>query len=204
MSPVELKICGLRRFEDARLAIEVGARWLGCVVAPDSPRYAREDEVRTIAALCAAEAVQLVIVGRASSQERVRALTASIDEVEAWSQVHGRGVADAPRSISVRRVDDSERVDTSACFADATPERPALLDCGLGGTGRRFDWKQLAPRAPKFSFVAGGVTPENAAELVAYEPWGIDVSSGIEAAPGIKDHDKMRALARAVRGSVVR
>lgn len=204
MSAPQIKICGLRRMEDAVRAVELGATWLGCVVAPESPRCAEEAELHAIARLCAEAERALVIVGRAASAARVHALVRQIGDVDAWAQVHG-GEAEG-RAIRVVRVDASASFATTKVGAlrSASSASPVLFDCGEGGTGRRFDWSQLAPRAPRFAFVAGGISPENVHELMDFEPWGIDVSSGVESRPGVKDHDRLRALFDAIAKSALR
>lgn len=75
-----------------------------------------------------------------------------------------------------------------------TRARPALLDVGGGGTGRGFDWTLLGARAPDATFVAGGIRPDNVRVLLKYRPYGIDLSSGVESSPGVKDPHKLRAL----------
>ena len=76
---------------------------------------------------------------------------------------------------------------------EPTDDEPAVLDTG-GGTGIRFPWRLLAGGAPAHTFIAGGVRPDNVACLLAYRPWGIDLASGVESAPGIKQPAAMAAL----------
>ena len=78
-----------------------------------------------------------------------------------------------------------------------------LLDGGPGGAGAAFAWSLLAPSAPPFVFVAGGVRPENIAMLLRCRPFGIDVGSGVESAPGDKDPAALRALFAAVACTAV-
>ena len=95
--------------------------------------------------------------------------------------------------------------DEFATFARISPGFPALLidahaPNAYGGTGQRADWPAARAVATQFPiFLAGGLTPENVAGAVAHvNPWGVDVASGVESAPGRKDHSKMRAFAKAV------
>jgi phosphoribosylanthranilate isomerase len=73
-----------------------------------------------------------------------------------------------------------------------TEDRPALLDVKGGGTGRSFSWEILGDRAPYATFIAGGVRPENIRSLMVHHPYGVDLSSGVEARPGIKDPARLR------------
>jgi len=81
-----------------------------------------------------------------------------------------------------------------------TESQPALLDVGGGGSGRRFDWNLLGERAPPATFIAGGIRPDNVRALLKHRPYGIDLASGVENAPGVpgepgwKDETKLRAL----------
>ena len=67
-----------------------------------------------------------------------------------------------------------------------------MFDVGGGGSGRAFDWRILGERAPERAFIAGGLRPENIGRLLPFRPWGVDVSSGIESAPGVKDPERLR------------
>lgn len=192
-----VKICGIRRTADARLAIELGARYIGCVLADDSPRCAQLDEARDLAAEIGSRA-RLVLVFRGNSTQKIVQAVRAVGTRDV--QIHG---ADAALLDDVRHADlniwNVLRVaDEATCLPapgiTPTERCPALVDVGRGGTGRAFRWELLAPNAPDATFVAGGVTPDNVGELLRYKPWGIDVSSGVEAAPGIKDEAKIRRL----------
>ena len=69
---------------------------------------------------------------------------------------------------------------------------PLVFDVGGGGSGRAFDWRILGQRAPDRAFIAGGLRPENIDGLLPYQPWGVDISSGVESAPGVKDPGRLR------------
>ena len=71
---------------------------------------------------------------------------------------------------------------------------PLVFDVGGGGSGRAFDWRILGEQAPARAFIAGGLKPENIGRLLPFQPWGVDISSGIESAPGVKDPDRLRLL----------
>ncbi len=76
---------------------------------------------------------------------------------------------------------------------------PLVFDVGGGGSGRAFDWRILGERAPGRAFIAGGLRPENIERLLPYRPWGVDISSGIESSPGVKDPERLRSFFDLVR-----
>ena len=179
----KVKICGITRAEDAELAIALGADYLGFIFVKESPRYV-EHAPRT-------SGVQRVGVFRGSTSEEI-ARIANEEQLD-LIQIHG----------------DAERVDRPLIHAfnvkDSLPDTNTdadyiLFDTG-GGTGRTFDWNLLAtyPRTKPF-FLAGGITPDNVAEAIEKtNPYAIDVASGVEKSPGVKDHDKLRRLFEAIR-----
>jgi len=192
-----VKICGLTRVEDARLAQSLGADLLGCVLAADSPRRA---SLRQVAAIRARAAVPVVLVFRAPRFEAVigACRATGVERV----QLHGDIEFDpgalehvgirAYRAIAVERA-DLRRVRASA-------ERPVVLDVGGGGTGRTFDWNRLGSLAPAHAFIAGGITPGNVGALLRHAPYGIDLASGVERRPGVVDPAQLRALFGRLRG----
>lgn len=180
----KVKICGITRQEDADLAIELGADYLGFIFVKESPRY--------VAVPPATKGVPRVGVFRNASPDEIliTAEAAKLDLV----QLHGDETytLDLP-TIKAFHVHDT-LPDTSGTRADYI-----LFDTG-GGTGRTFDWDLLAgyPRTKPF-FLAGGINPDNVAEAIARtHPFAVDVASGVESAPGIKDHDKLRRLFEAM------
>lgn len=76
---------------------------------------------------------------------------------------------------------------------------PLVFDVGGGGSGRAFDWRILGKRAPGRAFIAGGLRPENIERLLPYRPWGVDISSGIESSPGVKDPERLERFFDLVR-----
>lgn len=197
---VRVKICGVRRVQDAELAVELGADFIGCVLAQDSPRRATLDEVREILESVGGRA-QLVLVFRAASVHEIE------DAVESTGvqRVQPHGADERTCSRLERRGVTVHRVRSLSPGArrlpklepEPTEDRPALLDVGPGGSGTAFDWSLLAPRAPFATFIAGGISPENLAGLLAYRPYGIDLSSGVESSPGVpgvKDRDRLCRL----------
>jgi len=202
-----VKICGVRRVEDARLAVELGAEWVGCVRAVDSPRYASLREVAAIRRAVEGRA-RVVLVGRVRPEDEGESGAAGEEFVleakcvgASAVQIHGASRASLERVrdagliawtvVSIAR--DATRLPGSL-EAAREDGAPFLLDVGAGGSGTPFDWRLLGDVAPPGTFIAGGITPENVADLLARAPFGIDVSSGIERSPGIKDARRMRQL----------
>lgn len=213
--PVEIKFCGLTRADDARQAAALGAAYVGVIFA-GGPRQL--DPVRARAVLDGAGgAVRRVgVFGEQPPAEIARvAREVTLDIV----QLHGHLSAEDVRRVrgeigtgvwAVVRV--AGRVDPR-CLAALDGEVDAVvLDAfavgQLGGTGMTFDWSALTdearPRRARL-VAAGGLNPENvSAAIVALRPDIVDVSSGVECSPGVKDHQRMRAFVDAVRGNLDR
>ena len=195
-----VKICGLTRVEDAREAVEQGAMAVGFVFWPDSPRFVDPFRARAIAATLPpfVAAVGVVVnqsvsyVNHVASLVRLTAVQLHGEEAPSYALAVERPVIKAivPRGQSL----------------DDWPSRVTLLvdaddPIRKGGTGSRADWAAAAAVAGKRRvLLAGGLTPENIAEAVStVRPFGVDVSSGVEAAPGIKDPRRLAALFRALQ-----
>lgn len=199
---MKVKICGLRREADAEAAIELGATHVGVVLASDSPRCATHAEARAIARRARDRAEPVLVFRGEDHDEILRACDAvGVRRV----QVHG---ADARRCrelagcgllpIPVSVVAPEAR--QLPVFVDPPSERnPGLLDGGRGGAGKCFSWSLLANHRRQAVFIAGGITAANVHKLLQFRPWGIDVSSGIEVEPGVKDPILLAQLLREVR-----
>ncbi len=199
MTP-RVKICGVRRPEDARLACELGASAIGFVFWPDSPRFVEPDAARSIVAgLPPFVAAVGVFVDQPPDHVSRVAVLAGLSAV----QLHG---AEDPRVYLNRglRVIKAVPVDgtfdaVQACTALA-PEATMLLDAHdpirRGGTGRTIDWS-AASTASRLRpvILSGGLHAGNVSEaMTIVRPYAIDVSSGVESAPGEKDPAKLRNL----------
>lgn len=206
-----IKICGLTRPEDAALAAELGAWALGVIFAAESPRcvsiaQAREIFEAGMAAVSGAEAplrVGVFVNARVGEiEEAVRA--SHLDAVQLHGEESPEFCAEVRERLGVAvikavRVSGPEavagvvRFDTDFVLLDTYhPER-------RGGTGEAFDWSLAAslPEAVREQrlVLSGGLNPENlAAAVQAAKPFAVDVASGVESAPGIKDPDKLRQL----------
>lgn len=201
----QVKICGITRWEDARAAMDAGADALGFNFCPASPRYVAPQEARRIARRVPRGVARVgVFVNEPVTTIAALAREVALDIV----QLHGEETPAATRRmarlrpvIKVFRVRRGFLPSRLAEYGDAAAY---LLDSfaenARGGTGRRFDWA-IAARATAFGPVvlAGGLTPENVARAIArVRPAAVDVCSGVESRPGVKDAARLRALLRAV------
>lgn len=194
-----VKICGLTRPQDARLAVELGATHVGVVLAPNSPRRVTPEQARTVFQAAGAMATPVLVFGREAPvtivhlAEFTGALHVELygfDEEEA--QLVERAGLTVYRVYSV--APEADRLPSFR--SEPRPDRPAVLDAGGGGSGRTFRWELLAPQAPHATFIAGGIGPDNVLALLRYTPYGLDLSSGVESTPGVKDPERLRLFFR--------
>jgi phosphoribosylanthranilate isomerase len=214
-----IKIYGNTNLEDARAAAEAGADAVGFVFVRESPRWIEPAAAGEIVAQLPATVEKVgVFVNELPSKIREIVKQAGLTAV----QLHGNetleyaqvlfGQKDRPkiyRAMSMRTVFS---VASGASFLN--PKAQAIFDAVLvdsgsptrhGGSGLTFDWIRAQPfitglRKKHRVIVAGGLTPDNVAHAIEmFKPWGVDVASGVEAAPGKKDHDKIRSFVQAVR-----
>lgn len=202
-----VKICGLTTLEDARAALDAGADLLGFTFYPPSPRYVTPERcaeivraLRTDAPRAARHAPRLVgLFVNASADDVAGVLDACGLDL---AQLHGDEGVDVLQALGYRAYKAFRgNGHDHAAFADAGPGAPAfLVDAAVagkfGGTGQTGDWDGAAQLARRHHvLLAGGLTADNVAEAVArVQPWGVDVASGVEAAPGKKDHAKVKAF----------
>lgn len=201
----KIKICGLTREQDALLCADKGADFLGFIFEPSSPRFLEPERAAAITAKIRERETRPRLVGvfRDASPDYVReiATVAGLDMV----QLHGTETDDDIRAIGIPAIKTFRVGDT---LPDTTSHPGAewfLFDTyeerRSGGTGRRFDWSLLAmyPRTKPF-LLAGGINADNVAAAISLvRPDAIDVASGVEAEPGIKDPEKIEELFHRVR-----
>ena len=187
-----LKLCGITRAEDMAVAEEFGADYTGMVLVPGTSRFVPRDR---IAALMAANRCKKVFVVRDMPLSELNALVAEFrpDVV----QLHGGESAEYARNVRgaiVWKAFDLNS-ETALAEAEAFPCETIVADSG-GGTGRVCRWDLAAKLAgTRRIFLAGGITPENVRDAVEQmHPAGIDVSGGVESAPGIKDRFLIQKL----------
>jgi phosphoribosylanthranilate isomerase len=212
-----VKICGLKRAEDAAAASTAGARYVGAILA-GGPRLVTPAGARAVFEQ-AGTATRVVVVGHEPVDDIVRAaMAAGADIVQLHGDPSPRMVLDLrerwPGGIwAVLRVPpdafDAERAAALFAVSDGVV-LDAFVPGALGGTGTTIDWKTLraplaavraADEASAVLVLAGGLTPENVAMGIRLlSPDVVDVSSGVEQSPGIKDHARMRRFIAAARG----
>jgi len=200
----KIKICGIKTLDDALSAIDLGADLIGFNFYPKSLRYVEVDMCRNIMS-------KVRTIGRVTCVGVF--VNASADVIHATmdtcglslAQLHGDETVKFMESLQEKsfkafrgmpdELSDFVRDDAPAFLVDASVK-------GLyGGSGVTADWDGAADLAKKYPLLlAGGLTPENVAEAVGrVKPWGVDVASGVESAPGKKDPSKMKAFVQAVR-----
>ena len=196
----KIKICGITTINDAKLSLELGTDLLGFNFYPPSPRYIEPkraaeiiaqlpdesqnvgvfvnmaiDELKNLLAICPLDAVQL-----------------HGDETDADCQEAKALGVDVIKAVRVRQVDDMGQCDNynvQAILLDAFCEEL------YGGSGHAFDWSILQKKQThKKIFLAGGITPDNIIDALAVGTYGIDLCSGVESGPGIKDTAKLKTL----------
>lgn len=201
-----IKICGITSLEDAMIAVDAGADAIGFVFVEKTPRWIDPDR-----ALGILEALPPMVT--AVGVFRDPSLEWFMDVVEACPtravQVHGRkltpqlAAAMSPGLIRALQFEADTIGDELEEWSATDGVEMVLVDGSAGGEGTAFDWAALAAAKDRCSVpmvVAGGLTPDSVGEAVrTVRPFAVDVSSGVEASPGKKDHDAVRALCTAVR-----
>jgi len=204
-----IKLCGLTRAGDVRLAGELGADAVGFVFADGSPRRVQAQEARALRQALA-PLVDAVALFRNNSVEEIREVIRLVRPT--LLQFHGdeedtfcRGFG-LPYVKAVPLGDDDARPNARSLQTRYASAAAFLFDAhitgGQGGTGEVFDWSRLPTGLGKPFIVAGGLDPDNVREAIGQTlPWGVDVASGIEQSPGLKDGDLMRRFVEAVRAA---
>ncbi|HLJ71419.1 MAG TPA: phosphoribosylanthranilate isomerase [Roseiarcus sp.] len=209
-----VKICGLSTAASLEAALAAGADMVGLVFFPKSPRHVSLAEARALA-------------GQARGRAKIVALTVDADdrlleEIVAAAtpdllQLHGRetparvaAIAERFGAATIKAIGVSSAGDLAAAkpyagaaammLFDAKPPKDANLP---GGNGLAFDWRLLAGFANELPYLlSGGLTPDNVGEAIALSgAKGVDVSSGVESAPGVKDNDKIAAFVARARAA---
>jgi phosphoribosylanthranilate isomerase len=202
---IKVKICGITNEADALFCAQSGADFLGFIFVPSSPRHVTPEKAAAIAARLreTPNAPEIVGVFQDASVDSITEVrnVVFLDAV----QLHGSESDDDIRALGIPAI-KTLHVRNTVPDTHAAPNAAWLLfdtfdERRSGGTGRRFDWSLLAAyeRSKPF-FLSGGLTPENVVAAVSLvRPDAIDVASGVEASPGVKDHDKVARLFERVR-----
>ena len=195
-----VKICGLRDPVHAHVAVDAGASAVGVVMNRTSARRATEDEARAVIEAVAGRVDTVLVVNDMPAIEAAStAHRLGFDVL----QLHGAAYdpADFTAALTImERVWRATSLDLSPSLeVGAYGEERLLLDAPSPGSGERWDVSALVICAPHGEWLlAGGLTPANVAEAVrAVQPWGVDVSSGVEVAPGDKSVELIRAFLEA-------
>jgi phosphoribosylanthranilate isomerase len=197
---VKLKVCGVTSLEDARAAIDCGAKYLGFNFYTKSPRYIAPDLARVIIERLPSDIISVgVFVNESRPEDVAEILRVSGAQM---AQLHGDESPDYCASVGAERVIKALRIgdDFDARRVLDYPAAAILLDAFdsklFGGTGKTTNW-EIAREAARLTrvFLAGGLSPDNIVEAIrAVEPFAVDVNSGVESAPGRKDASKLRRL----------
>ncbi len=201
----KIKICGIKTVTEALAAMNAGADLIGFNFYPKSPRYIDVGQCRDIMSVMRRYGGYISFVGvfvNASSED----IHATVETCGLnLAQLHGDETSELINSLNGKAFKAFRGIPHSLDgFARESP--PAfLVDASVkgiyGGSGVTADWKSAAELAETYPLLlAGGLTPENVGEAIRQvKPWGVDVASGVECAPGEKDPHKMKAFVQAVR-----
>ena len=213
-----VKVCGTTSLHDARLSVAAGANALGFIFAP-SPRRVEVSEAGGIVAALADEVESIgVFVNESPTTVAEVASRVGLSGVQSHGDEAASQMAEFRRTLGQRKIIKTLTVSNLQSnhnsqledYLDAHESLDAiLLDSGSaqqrGGTGVPFDWKDAEVIASRIRdrmplIVAGGLNSDNVAQAIElFQPWGVDVVSGVESAPGTKDEIKLREFMSAVR-----
>lgn len=198
MMIVKVKICGITNYEDAAAALDMGVDLLGFNFYPKSPRYITpEDAAKIIGKLPAF----VDTVGLFVNDSFEHILEVLNDLLLNWIQLHGdetpefceKFLSINVKTIKAIRVKTKADIQKAENFSTDAIILDAFREDLYGGTGKTFDWN-IVGHIGKRIFLAGGINPDNARKAVELGVYGLDICSGIESAPGKKDHKKMQQL----------
>lgn len=202
--PIRIKICGITCVDDAVAAAEAGADAIGLVFYEPSPRHVTLSKAIDIACSVGPYVTVTGLFVNPDEQYIDHVLNnvpvhviqfhgdETMDYCERWRRPYVKALRMRP-GLNV--------ADTQASYSSAQgflldayhPEKP-------GGTGATFDWARVPHSSPQSIVLAGGLTPDNVSNAIAQtQPYGVDVSGGVESAPGIKNHRKIAAFIKAAR-----
>ena len=199
-----VKICGIKTLKDALTAIEAGADYLGFNFYPKSVRFIEKSACAEITSVLKREHPQIKLVGVFvnSKIEEIKDIlqTCHLD----LAQLHGDETPEIFAQLAPHAFRAFRGIPESNTGYERNEAPFMLIDAAVkgvyGGSGVNADWTAAAKLARQYPLLlAGGLTPENVTDAVKQvNPWGVDVASGVESAPGEKDAEKMKAFVRAI------
>jgi phosphoribosylanthranilate isomerase len=206
VASTKVKVCGIRRPEDALLAVELGAAAVGFVCWQGSPRAIGADAVRGITRLLPPFVATVGVFVDQPPEEVLETMTrAQLTVIQLHGDEEAASYAGCPfRVIKALPVGPGF---TMSAVDGVPPSMAVLLDAHdpirRGGTGRPIEWSVAAAAAERRPIIlSGGLTPENVrAAARTVRPYAVDVSSGVESSPGVKDESKLRAFFAALQSS---
>jgi phosphoribosylanthranilate isomerase len=203
--PLLVKICGLTTADDAAAAAAAGADAIGVNLWPGSKRYVTAQAARAVLAAVPSGVLKVgVFVDAPAAEVAQRIVELGLDR----AQLHGDELAadfaalDPARIIRAVRVRDADSFDAAGAWSPALWLYDSFVE-GFGGAGVSAPWPLIARQARRPFLLAGGLTPQNvAAAIRATRPDGVDVASGVEERPGLKDAAKLAAFIGAARAAI--
>ena len=204
MKRVRVKICGITRSEDAAAAVAAGADAIGLVFHADSPRAISIDQARRISRELPPFVARVALFLEPAAAD----VQAVLDQLRPDAlQFHGRETVEFCRRFAwpyMKAVPMGEDAVDLGAWADHYDDAQGLLlDANragaAGGSGKTFDWDERIELPGMPTIIAGGLDATNVGEAIArFAPYAVDVSSGVESAPGIKDAERIRSFMTAV------
>ena len=202
-----VKICGITRVEDALIAAHAGAHAIGLIFYAGSPRLVPHDVARLVVDALPAFVTPVALFVDAKPIDVERVISEVMPQL---LQFHGDETPEFCQSFGlpyIKAAKVQQGVDLLQYARRYRTAKGLLLDAfvegSYGGTGATFDWALIPDQIPLPLILAGGLHSDNVAAIRRVRPWAVDVSSGVEAAKGIKDAAKIAALIRGVRNADV-
>ena len=198
-----IKMCGITRIEDAIMAADLGVHAVGFILWAGSPRHVAIDNVARMVSALPPFVTPVGVFVSPTAEEVARAVANGIGV----AQIHGDlpawpGGRPPARILRAVRLGRGGQATLEPAVAPAVPVLLDAQDESLhGGTGKTVDWHRAAAVArTRVVVLAGGLTPANVGDAVGIvKPYAVDVASGVEASPGVKDHERMRRFVDSVR-----
>jgi phosphoribosylanthranilate isomerase len=199
---VKVKICGITRAEDAEAAVALGASAIGFIFVQSSPRYLDPERAKKIIQHLPPFVTPVGVVAQLSRPEALAIVASSgVRCLQVHDHVNSLGTGDLHVPYyTAFRVSPQFRMETLGELKGKAFMLDTYVDGTLGGTGTTFDWN-VAVKAKQYGrlILSGGLNPQNVGEAIrTVKPYAVDVSSGVECSPGVKDHNKLKAFFEAI------